>query len=130
MEIDFSELVQLEQDLGEIPERMIPNVRKAVEHTARGIKDDWQQLASGPSGMHAKRFPKSVDYDMKLNSDGSIGAEIGPNLSRPQGSLGFLEDAPGGVKSAPQHAGRTAVKKNEQDFIDGLDKAAKDAEKL
>lgn len=129
-DFDFSEVVQLEQDLGEVPVKMIPLVRKAVEVTARHIKDDWREEATRSSGIHAKHYPFTVDYDMKLNADGAISAEIGPNMNRSQGTLGFLEDAPGGVRATPQHAGRKAVKKNEEDFTNGLLKAAEDAMNL
>jgi hypothetical protein len=127
IDFDFSELNQLSADLGEAPVKMIPLVRKAVEITARNIKDDWQEGAAKASGQHARLFPKSIDYDMGLDADGAITAEIGPNLGRVQGSLGILEDAPGGVMSRPQNAGRKAAKKNEQDFMDGLAKAAEEA---
>lgn len=127
IDFDFSELNQLSADLGEAPVKMIPLVRKAVEITARNIKDDWQEGAAKSSGQHARLFPKSIDYDMGLEVDGAITAEIGPNRGRVQGSLGILEDAPGGVMSRPQNAGRKAAKKNEQDFMDGLAKAAEEA---
>lgn len=127
IDFDFSELNKLTADLGQAPVKMIPLVRKAVEITARNIKDDWQSSAAKASGQHARLFPKSIDYDMGLDSDGAITAEIGPNLGRVQGSLGILEDSPGGVRSRPQNAGRKAAKKNEQDFMDGLAKAAEEA---
>lgn len=127
IDFDFSELNTLAADLADAPRRMIPNVRKAVEVTARNVKEDWKGEAKGLSGRSARAYPAAVDYDMKLDSDGSIGAEIGPNMGKKQGTLGFLEDAPGGVRARPQKAGQKAAKKNEQDFIEGLSKAAEDA---
>ncbi|MET0888387.1 MAG: hypothetical protein ABWX92_18275 [Mycetocola sp.] len=119
-DFDFSELMSLAADLGEVPRETIPNVRKAVEVSARNVKDDWKKGAKR-SGL--KRYAASIDYDMQLDTDGSIGADIGPNLGRTGGSFGFVEDAPGGVLSAPQHAGRAAAKNVEADFIDGILKA-------
>lgn len=127
IDFDFSELNKLSADLGEVPSKIIPLVRKAVEVTARNVKEDWQSGAAKASGSHARLFPKSIDYDLGLETDGGISAEIGPNRGRVQGSLGILEDAPGGVRSKPQNAGRKAAKKNEQDFITGLAKATEEA---
>lgn len=127
IDFDFSELNKLSADLGDVPNKIVPLVRKAVEVTARNVKDDWRAGAAKASGSHARLFPISIDYDLGLETDGEISAEIGPNLGRVQGSLGILEDAPGGVRSKPQHAGRKAAKKNEQDFINGLAKATEEA---
>lgn len=128
IEFDFSEVNRLAADLGDAPAKVIPNVRKAVEVTARNVKDDWRSGAKALSGAHAKRYPGSIDYTMELNTDGEIGAEIGPSLGGRwgQGSLGILEDAPGGVGSRPQKAGTKAAKKAEKDFENGLLKAVGD----
>lgn len=130
IDFDFSELNQLSADLGEAPVKMIPLVRKAVEITARNIKDDWRDEAVKLSGAHAKRYPYSISYDMGLDVDGSISADVGPEHKKngKQGMLALaLEDARGGVMSRPQNAGRKAAKKNEQDFMNGLAKAAEEA---
>jgi hypothetical protein len=127
IEFDFSEMNQLTAVLGAAPVKMIPFIRKAVEVTARNVKDDWQSDIPSIQSRGSRAYKSSVDYTMVLDTDGSIGADIGPNLGRAGGSFGFLEDAPGGVTSAPQHSGRKAAKKNEADFMDGLAKAGEDA---
>ena len=124
-DFDFSDVMNLVADLGNVSHKAIPLVRKAVEVTARNVKDDWKPEAK-VSGS-AKRYPSSIDYAMKLDADGSIGAEIGPNLDRPGGGWGFLEDAPGGVLASPQHAGRKAAAKNVADFEKGILMAGEDA---
>jgi hypothetical protein len=126
-DFDFSEVMQLTASLGAAPAKMISLIRKAVEVTARNVKDDWQSGIPSIQSRGSRAYKSSVDYTMVLDTDGSIGAEVGPNLSRAGGSFGFLEDAPGGVTSAPQHSGRKAAKKNEADFMDGLAKAGEDA---
>jgi hypothetical protein len=119
---DFSELAAFAEDLGEVPKKTPPLVRKAVEVTARHVKDDWRKGAdrTGLGGYAA-----DVDYDMKY-TDGAIGAEVGPTPGD-SGSFGLVEDARGDVRSAPQHAGRDAARKNEADFINGLAKALEDS---
>lgn len=117
------DLYSLARDLGEAPRKAEVPIRKAVEFTANQIKKDWSQGAS-VSGL--AKYARSVDYDMKTHRDG-VDAEIGPNLGKPQGVFGFVEDAPGGVSSAPQHAGRDALEANEDDFERGLAIAIWDA---
>lgn len=124
-DFDFSELMKLAADLGDAEVKVIPFARKAVEFTANQVKKDWKPEAKVSGG--ARAYSSSIDYEMKLGTDGSIGADIGPNLDRPGGMWGLLEDAPGGVLSAPQHAGRRAAKKNEADFVKGLLRAGEDA---
>jgi hypothetical protein len=119
---DFSGLRNLAADLGALEAKTIPNVRKALEVTARHVKDDWRKNAQSIDDRAARRYPYSVDYDMKFE-DGEISAEIGPNLSKSQGPLGFLEEAPGRVANAPQGNARRALAKNVEDFERGILKA-------
>lgn len=120
---DLSELYELAADLADAPESASRNIRKAIQFTATVIKQDWRQGAerTGLTGYAA-----SIDYDMKYGPT-EIGADIGPNLGRNQGSFGFVEEGGGGVKSAPQHAGRDAMEANEPDFVRGLEIAIFDA---
>lgn len=120
---DFSEVYALEADLRGAPERAARFVKKAVEVNARHMKDDWSQQAAR-NGL--EQYGASIDYDMKYPGD-SIDAEIGPNLGRAQGPLGLVEDAGGGVKSAPQHARRDVIRANEGDLERGLLIALADA---
>ena len=124
---DFTELYELAADLSGAGDEVGPFVKKAVEVTARNVRDDWRQGAEvGRGEGYSERYASSIFYDMKYGR-GEIGAEIGPELGRPGGSAGFLEDAPGGVKVSPQHAGRNAVRANEADFVNGLEVALFDA---
>lgn len=120
---DFSELYELAADLSDAPATANRYIKSAIEYTANEIKSDWKQGAerTGLTGYAA-----SIDYDLKFPGSG-IEAEIGPNLGRNQGSFGFVEDANGGVRSAPQHAGRDAMEANEPDFVRGLEIAIFDA---
>lgn len=114
-DFDFSELNKLAADLGDVPEHLRPNVRKAVQVTAHHIRDDWRDKARR-TGLGP--YAKDVTYETSENSHG-VEAEIGPTPGD-AGSLGIVEDAGGDVKSAPQHAARAAVRDNEEDFIRGI----------
>ena len=120
---DFSEILRLSRDLGDVPAKVAPKVTQALERTSFDIKQDWAQGADR-SGLHA--YSKSIDYEIKPR-DGAITAEIGPNPGKRQGRFGLVEDANGDVRSAPQHAGRDALEVNEDDFYRGLDIAAFEA---
>lgn len=123
---DFSELYELAADLTAVPPEANRNVKKAIEVTARNVKDDWAQGATVSRG-YAKTYAAAIDYDINFPG-GAIEAEIGPSLGRtPGASAGFLEEAPGGVAAAPQHAARDALEANEPDFIRGLEIAIADA---
>ena len=117
---DFSELNELGADLRAVSPLANRNIGKAIEVTARNVKDDWQQGATVSRG-YAKSYAPAIDYTMKYPGN-AIEAEIGPSLGKtPGASAGFLEDAPGGVLAAPQHAARDALEANEPDFIRGLE---------
>lgn len=123
MSDDFSDLYELARDLTDVPAEANKRIKQAVEYTARGIKDDWQQGAAA-SGL--ENYSRSIDYDMKYPGN-AIEAEIGPNLGKRQGRFGFVEEGGGGVQSAPQHAGRDALEANEPDLDRGLEIAITNA---
>lgn len=126
MEADFSEVLALEADLRAVPPEANRRVRKALEVTARGVKDDWRQGAT-ISGSYAKSYAGSISYDIGYPG-GAIEAIIGPVLGRTPGAgAGFLEEGGGGVDGPPHHAGRDALEANEADFYRGLEIAIAEA---
>lgn len=121
IEFDFSDLMKLAADLGDAPGKASQNVVKALHVTSRHIKDDWRKDANR-TGL--RKYAVDMSYDIETR-DGAITSEIGPTPGD-AGSLGLVEDANGGVRSAPQHAGRDAARKHEGDFISGVLKAVTD----
>lgn len=133
--MEADELRVLAADLGRVPPAMIGNTRKAVEVTARHIKDDWETNLRGDSGRRLRYTGPSVDYDVStsaaplgLSAIGgvTVEAEIGPNLGRAQGPMaGWFES--GNVDGVPKTGpGDNAMKKNAADFYEGLEIAAAD----
>lgn len=118
---DFSELRALAADLTAAPNEARPFVRKALQVTARNIKDEWRK---GANRTGLSRYAADITYETE-EKRGSVEAEIGPTVGD-SGSFGFVEDAGGGVKSAPQHAARDALEANEEDFVNGLEIALAD----
>lgn len=125
---DFSELRALSVDLGEAPVKMIPFVRKAVEFSAFEGRKTWRKYSKEHSvDGSLSGYSASIDYDLNLDMDGEISATIGPNLGRPQGSFGIVEDANGGVGGYARHDDEATAKAIEKDFVRGIEKAGLDA---
>lgn len=123
MSDDFSEIYLLAADLTGVPAEANKRIEKSLKYTSVEIKQDWQQGAEA-TGLDA--YAASIDFDIKFPG-GAIESEIGPNMSRAQGRMGFMEDGGAKVRSSPQHAGRDAAEANEEDFYRGLEIAITDA---
>lgn len=124
----FEQFADLAADLTAAPANAARYIDKAMDVTAHNIRDDWRQGAEvGRDDWNfADDYASSIGYDKNYTAT-SIEREIGPELGRPGGSGGFMEDAGGGVLSKPQHAGRDALRANEDDFVRGLEIALFDA---
>lgn len=141
---DFSELMELAQDLDGGGEALSGYVRKAVQVTSGKVKKDAQASVRGRKGFgHAA---SAITYDTK-ESAGGVESEIGYDKARPAGRIGNLVEfgAPGakahmlrggrnvpvpGSPSrplAPSHDLGNALLANEGDFVDGLSKAVADS---
>lgn len=123
------DLMKLAADLSKAPAEAWPFVAKALEVTARNVKDSWNDgLGGRSSGGRLKHVGRSVDYDVTaagLGGSSRLEAEIGPNLGRAQGSMaGWFEK---GMRNIPAtHPGQSALKANEDDFERGLLRAVDD----
>mgnify|MGYP001306609749 CR=1 FL=1 len=83
--VDGSEVRELSHDLGEVPDRVIPEVKKSVSRGALNIKNDMARDARSDGSY--RHFHRSISYD--LVRDG-LAAEIGPDKNRVQGPLGNI----------------------------------------
>lgn len=81
--LDDSELRLLSQDLGLVPNGLIPKVKGVVRKGAVNVKNSMQQ--DFKNSTHFKPVARSIDFD-EISSDvfgaTSFAAEIGPNKSR------------------------------------------------
>lgn len=118
---DFSELSRLAADLGEVPAKVRGNVRKAVEVTARNVKDDWRKPLA--QSERIPRGPQSISYDISVQPH-DITAEIGPDIGGPGALVGMLEY--GTPTTPPTGYGHEALRRNQADFVRGLEIAAGD----
>lgn len=126
MKFDFSEVQQLSADLGKVPSSAAPFVRKAVERTARSVKDDARSFATYHFGSgSAGGYPPAMEYTLHPEAHG-LRAEIGPRPGG-QGDLAPLFDGAGNPFSGRKPSLEPALADNEADFIRGIEQAAMDA---
>lgn len=143
-EVDSSDFSRLAADLGAAPRAAGPFLRKAIEVTARNVRDTARENAQGMA--HAPAFPYSITYDLGVGHEQSLGqaassviaggftsaesstlsAEIGPDKNRAQGALGNLIEY-GSIRNPPQGIMHGALQANEADFERGVDRAIDDA---
>lgn len=123
--LDGSNLNQLRADLAEVPDNAHANIRKAVQFTAHGIRDDARAAAGGIA--HAPHYPRAITYDTTdLGVGRGVTAEIGPDKNRRQGALGNILEY-GTVNNPPYAHLGPALDRWTPDFEQGLEKAAFDA---
>lgn len=118
---DFSRLAR---DLGGVPKGTGKFLRKAVEVTARHVKDSWKDRLKG--SPHVPGGPASITYDLKPGRDG-MGAEIGPELGRGQASIVGILEVGSASHVSPRGFGLAALHDNEADFEHGIELAVDDA---
>lgn len=122
-DFDFSELTKFAVDLGAAPVRVIPAVRKVVEDSAKELRDEWRDDAKQNTTL--SNYAGTVFVKMRLDTDGSIGADIQPRRGGEGNFASVLEF--GGVLNAPQNSGRKALAVVNESFEKALLKAAGDA---
>ena len=86
-EVDTSELRTLSADLGRVQDRALKQVRSTTQRAALNIKRQMQTEAG--TSPHFSRVPASISYETWEDRHG-VGADIGPEIGRAQGSLAFL----------------------------------------
>lgn len=122
-DFDYSELNRLAADLGEAPKKSGPLLRKALEVTARNVKDSWRSKLKGSQSLPG--LPAAVSYDVnahKVFGVGILEAEIGFDKSKPQGPLGNISEF-GTPKTPPRGFGHAALQENTEDFEKGIELA-------
>jgi hypothetical protein len=85
---DTSELRTLSRDFGSAAEGAERQVRRTIQRAAFNIKKDLQDEASTSASFH--RMPASISYETWEEPGAGVFAEIGPEIGRQQGSLGFI----------------------------------------
>jgi hypothetical protein len=123
---DFSALGSLAANLGDAPKGTEAKVRKAVEVSARNVKDTWAKKLAGSAQL--PMLGRSVTYDVtggKAIRAAEITADIGPDKDRPQGPLGNFSEF--GKPGQPGRGyGLASLKETEEDYVRGIEIAVDD----
>lgn len=121
-DFDFSEIDKLAVDLGSVASQTQPNVHKAVEVTARKVKDAWRDRLKGSA--HLRLLPHAVTYDI-TEPGGAVEGEIGFDKGRKQGPLGNVSEF-GTPTVGPRGFGLASLEENQEDFVKGIGLAVGD----
>lgn len=121
IDLDGSELNKLVADLHEVPAEAHRNIRKAVQFTSHGIRDNAREAISGLA--HAPDYPRAITYDTKDLGEGvGVTAEIGPEKERRQGPLGNILEY-GTVNNPPNAHLGPSLDRWTPDFVRGQEMA-------
>lgn len=126
---DFSEVAQLAADLGEVQKGTGEFVSKAVQVSARRVKDAWRARLSGSGTLPGAA--SSIAYELTGGNairGSTITAEIKPRLGG-QGSLVWVPEF-GSLSTSPRGYGRASLEENADDFQKGIDMAIADGLKV
>lgn len=116
-DFDFSDITKLAADLGAVSSETQPNVRKAVEVTARKVKDSWRNKLRGSGYLPG--LPRVVSYDIE-QPGGAVEAEVGFTKHSGQGDLGNVSEFGVPGRTGPRGFGLASLKENEDDFVKGI----------
>ena len=130
-DFNFHELDRLVADLGDVPKKTGPLIRKAIEVSSLKVKKSAADSVKSGSRMW-KALPRAIDYEVKTFQ--GFGAsvfqsEIGYKKGG-AGDLGNLREF-GAPKTnlAPHNDLKTALEANQDDFERGLSIAIEQAER-
>jgi hypothetical protein len=122
IEFNLDELHELTADLTHAPKLALENVRKALEVTARHVKDDWRDKLKGSENLPAAAA--SVSYEFKgigTVFGSALSCEIGPTLTGQGPLAGMIEY--GTPTVSPRGYGLAALQQTQADFVKGINEA-------
>ena len=126
MSDDLSELYQLAADLEDAPANIAPNLAKALGVTSGKIKKDAQASVRSRS-KRLSHAATAISYDL-TGASGAV-SEMSSEIGYDKGGAGnlgnFIEF--GASQITPSHDLGNALLSNEDDFVQGIEKAVDDA---
>lgn len=123
MEIRVRGLQAVIKQLEAVEPRMRDNLRKAVEITARHIKDDAKSNLRGMGFVYVPKLPAAIKYHMEGNKY-YVAAKVRATGEQAR-FIGVIEY--GSPTSAPHPFLMPAALTNRADFLKGVRQAVKDS---
>ncbi|MEA9983650.1 hypothetical protein [Subtercola sp. RTI3] len=117
---DFSQIDSLATALDATAPVSRRNIRAALNTTSLKIKRTWQGKAQGSPTLGG--IARAINYDITSESSpqAPISSEIGIEVGKAQGSLGFISEY-GSPTSPPKGYGLASLNENEADFQRGIE---------
>jgi hypothetical protein len=115
--VQITGLDQVIQSLGQIDRHAVANISKAVEVTARHVKDDAKKNAKEVLGDEVRHQPSTYQYEMKRPAPGIVEGWIGPVKGWKQAAIPLEYGTP---YTAPKPALEPALKDNLEDLVKGV----------
>lgn len=84
---DASEIYRLAGDMAKVGPKAVPALRATMGAAGEAFAQAWSDNARETSGEHGKHYPNSIDSELVFNL-GGVSVDVGPNASKPQGSMG------------------------------------------
>ena len=81
---------ELREFSAELPRLGVAGGRAMVKVMIEGgneLRDKWRDNAKETAGEHGRRYPDSIEANMRLSTD--IVIDVGPNPNKPQGGMSF-----------------------------------------
>lgn len=114
MTVDSSEVRALARDLEKAAHRSLADLHRAVGQSTKRLEQGWRDNARNTSGRHGRHYPDSITSDVRFGF-GSIVGEVGPDMSRKQGTMGRGFEY-GSVNQPPHLDGTQAADEEEPRF--------------
>lgn len=115
--IQITGIDQIIQSFGTIDKHAVANIGKAVEVTARHVKDDAKKNAKEVLGDHVRHQASTYQYEMKRPAPGIVEGWIGPVEGWKQAAIPLEYGTP---YTAPKPALEPALTGNIPDLVKGI----------
>jgi hypothetical protein len=125
---DTGDLSRLLDDLGKVPGDAFQAATASLDESGEELRATWAANAAATAGEHGKHYPKSITAEPKGNpglGSSSIGVEVGPDSSMPQGGMGRGFEF-GSANQPPHLDGTRALDVVEPKAVKGLADAVGD----
>jgi len=103
-DVDMAQVKALAAELGGVGARVRPAVKAVITKGALNIKNAARDSILAQSRhIYVKQYPYSISYDVSVGAGAVVSAEIGPDVTKPQGYLGNILEFGTGTKPPYPH---------------------------
>lgn len=122
--IEVNGITAAVESLAQVGRRANANAKKAIEVTARNVKDDAKENARGVLGNSVRHQASTYQYEIKKPAEGIVEGWIGPVKGWKQAAIPLEYGTP---HTSPKPALEPALTGNIPDLVRGMNAAIEDA---